>query len=199
MMKKALVVFGLAAVVALPNVALAAKAQPQTFAASGSLCLTALPTSATIKVNKKHVRLFAEGEVFTGAIDNSPQWAGLVGAPVTVDVDKERARFNLTTLTYTGNISGTITINDAGDPLTGKFQGQTGGAFLDPSDPTNTVYATQAAFKFQLKDSQDRARGEGEALFIYDISSGTFCGPLGINGTVTPRPQKGNGGGGNAG
>ncbi|MSQ32533.1 MAG: hypothetical protein EXR59_04805 [Dehalococcoidia bacterium] len=169
----------------------AAKQGPSPFTISATLCLVGLPT---IKVVPRAPGLIvdAKGEQLGGAISES-SWSELAGAGVNAVIAHEESIFNLVANTFEGKIKGKIKIARPEEVMQGSINGTVSGAFLpiaNPADLLSSIYTSTANVKWNIQnngsesDDEDnsRARGTASVTFVADPNTGTYCGPIVLNG-----------------
>ncbi|MFH1140214.1 MAG: hypothetical protein V1724_00765 [Chloroflexota bacterium] len=183
--------FGLVALVllAVPAIALADSGQP--FTASGNICLDGLPQMKGVAPKPTGVRVVALGEKLAGVIVVSTGWDALEGAAVDITITNESSFFDFTTMTFLGEVNGSLTVTTADDVLEGKLEGTVSGVFLNPGDILGSIIESTTQVDWRVSSKDGKAWGEGNATFAA-APDGTFCGPLDLAGSVreTSRRQK---------
>jgi len=167
---------------AVPTSASAHQKSP--FTASGNLCLVQLPNIRAVVLQPAGVLGLFSGEQLAGAITSSDGWEALEGAGIGITITNERTLFDFTTLTFSGNITGDLTVTTGGDLLTGRLEGTVSGTFLDPNDLLGSINSSIAQAKWQASSKTTLAKGDATATFTPG-PSGTFCGPVNLAGAVS--------------
>lgn len=126
--------------------------------------------------------MIASGEQLSGNISSSAGWNDLAGAGVNVTITREVSLFDFTTNTFSGHVAGRLTLTTDSGVLEGTLQGTVSGAFADPNDLIGSIYASSANVKWPVNGPGARASGMAIASFTADPDTGTFCGPLALNG-----------------
>ncbi len=140
----------------------------------------------------------AKGEQLGGAISES-SWPELASAGVEAVIAHEESIFNLVANTFEGKIEGKIKIAGSEEVMQGSINGTVSGAFLpitNPADLLTSIYTSTANVKWNIRnkgsnsDDEDnsRARGTASVTFVADPNSGTYCGPIVLNGMYKERP-----------
>ncbi len=181
-MRKLLLVLGAILLGSLPLTAWASQ-ETQSFTANGDLCLKALP-DLKVALTPKGIRVNASGEMLTGFIVSSPDWTALEGAGITVTITKETSVFDLATFTFSGHLTGRMTITTADGPLSGHLEGTVSGDFANPADILGSISASSAEVKWTIKGPDGKARGEGTATLTVGPIAGAFCGQVNLTGAL---------------
>lgn len=151
------------------------------FAASGSSCLSQLPTRVIGVPNPKGVLVHASGEELLGSITTVQGWDDLAGATIAATITQETSVFDFTTLTFSGTIAGSLTVTTADAVFTGDMKGTVSGTFSDPNDLIGSISGSEAQVSWHIKGPGMQASGEATATFA--DTNGSFCGPLSLTGS----------------
>lgn len=153
------------------------------FTASGGLCLVGLP-EVTVAPSPTGVLVIASGESLEGTITTSQEWTDLEGAKVLVTIDREKSSFNFGTLTFSGRLTGRLTIATDDSVLSGKLHGTVSGKFSDPANLLASIYESSSEVDWTVGDTDTLAKGHASSTFTPDPTSGAFCGTANLTGKL---------------
>ena len=163
------------------------------FQAGGSVCLVAEPVVVSVQPTPTGVSAVLTGEKHQGGIVSSPAWPELAGASLDIDVNREKADFDLGLQTFTARMNGDIRVETlAYGVLSGKFRASVAGKFFDPTNletALSTIYFSSAEIDWSIRGDGIKAKGHASApSFTPTVISEnpfvlTLCSPIFFDGT----------------
>ncbi len=180
-MKKLWFLLGVIVLLAVPATAFAKSPTP--FTGVGNICLTRLPEITAVAPRRTGVRIVASGEELAATVTRSSGWDSLKGADIGITIDKETSTFDFTTLTFSGSLTGYITVTTSEEVLEGELVGAVSGKFLDPAHIIDSIYASSAQIQWKAGSKGEQAQGNATATFKAS-EDGSFCGPIRLTGTL---------------